>query len=129
MRKDLKPYSTFMAPGVEMHCLFGNSDESVTEILNFDQSLKSNPMEIKGQGDGTVNRRSLIGCDYWKNTPAQRNYAIYQLELADVEHYDIVSESKTIDYITKTLFGASGYTEIRKIQKTTHQKVMRVRIF
>lgn len=31
IRKDLQPYGSYMAPGVEMHCLFGNSDDGIVD--------------------------------------------------------------------------------------------------
>ncbi|XP_055294956.1 phospholipase A2 group XV-like [Sitodiplosis mosellana] len=130
MRKDLQPYGSLMAPGVEMHCLFGNSDDGVFESLNFGKGLNANPIEVKGEGDGTVNRRSLIGCNYWQNTPAQFGYAIHQQEIPDAEHYDILSDSRLIDYITRTLCGVTGYTEVRRKNKThKNNKIMRIRLF
>lgn len=101
--------------------------------LNFGQSFNSNPIEVKGDGDGTVNRRSLAGCDYWRNTPAQFGHEIHQQELANAEHYDILSDSRLIDYITKTLFGLEGLTSLKltraKRQNVTNHKIMRVRLF
>lgn len=97
--------------------------------MNFGESFNSNPVEAIGDGDGTVNKRSLIGCEYWKNTPAQEGFSIYQHEFTGVEHYDILGDSRPIDYIMKTLFGDSGYTQARRTNTTSQNIIMRFRLF
>lgn len=71
--------------------------------MDFGSKFNSYPKIFNSDGDGTVNRRSLIGCDYWKNSPAQANHMIFQQEIPDVDHYNILSDSNSIDYILKLL--------------------------
>lgn len=97
--------------------------------MNFGESFDSNPVEAIGDGDGTVNKRSLTGCEYWRNTPAQGGFAIHQHEFIGVEHYDILGDSRTIDYIMRTLFGDSGRTEARRKKSTHKNSIMKIRFF
>lgn len=95
--------------------------------LDFGDSYNPNPVLIKGNGDGTVNRRSLIGCGYWENTAAQGNHKIYQQEFPGVEHYNMLSNSGPINYIINKLTGLSDFPNAKEIANTTN--VMKFRLF
>lgn len=95
---------------------------SVLCSLDFGKQFNPKPSIIKGNGDGVVNERSLIGCKYWENTPAQENHKIYQVKFADAEHIAILGESAPINYILSKLTGHEDYpraNEQPKKVKTT----------
>lgn len=62
--------------------------------------FNQNPTITEGDGDGQVNRRSLIGCMHWKN---DKNHRIYVQEFSDGDHIGILGHSAVKDYILKTI--------------------------
>lgn len=114
MRKDLADYNSFRAPGVEVHCLYGTNTDTVKRwaknfvwnwlqysyktisSLDFGTEFNSDPTIIEGDGDGTVNKRSLMGCRYWKNAT---NRLIHVREFPGIDHMQILDHSEIIDYV------------------------------
>lgn len=154
MRKDLNEFWDFTAPGVEMHCLYGkNVGDTVERFvyvlhssnriqmndffliimlfvncrLDFGPTFNPNPSFVKGEGDGTVNRRSLIGCGYWENTASQGNHAVYQQEFPGVEHYNMLSNAGPINYIIDKLTGVADYPLSDELSGSEH--IMKIRLF
>lgn len=127
MRKDLASFDNHTAPGVEMHCLFGNNVGDTVDRLDFGPAFNPNPTLVKGNGDGTVNRRSLIGCGYWDKTSAQGDHKIYQHEYPNVEHYNMLSDAGPINYILSKLTGDHDYP--RANEKTNLSDMMKIRLF
>lgn len=82
---------------------------------------------IWGNGDGTVNRRSLIGCQYWRNTRAQGDHKIYEQEYPGVEHYNMLSDTGPIRYIVRELTGHTDYPWQNETVKTDN--TMKIRFF
>lgn len=62
--------------------------------------LSGTPDLIYGDGDGTVNARSLKGCTYWRGLQKQ---AITTLELPKAEHFAILSDPRIVSYILDVL--------------------------
>lgn len=54
-----------------------------------------------GNGDGTVNERSLKGCTYWRN---YQDKPISTLEVQGGEHFEILSNQKVVDYVVDVMF-------------------------
>lgn len=119
MRKDTAPYQlNFHPPGVEVHCLYG---ANVNTVERFDKSnttrykkitfspffcrlyykpgtwLSDYPTLVYGDGDGTVNRRSLEGCLHWQNLQKQK---VHSLLLPKVDHMAILHDKNVLKYIT-----------------------------
>lgn len=63
-------------------------------------TLDSYPQLILGDGDGTVNLRSLEGCLYWKTKQKQK---IYHQTFAGVDHMEILRNQHVLDYVKTTL--------------------------
>lgn len=102
MRKDTLPYSlNFSAPGVELHCMFGSGINTV-ERLNYEKSydLTGKPTLEYGDGDGTVNRRSLEACKHWNG---QQKQPIYLREFPGADHMTILGDLAVLDAIVKIL--------------------------
>lgn len=98
MVKDTAEYKVnFTAPGVELHCLYGTGVSTV-ERLSYEKSgdLNSTPKLEMGDGDGTVNYRSLAACRQW--TMLQKE-PVHTMELQNVDHMQVLSNSQVIRYI------------------------------
>lgn len=98
MMKDTEQYKlNFTAPGVEVHCLYGSGVSTVERLLyeksgGLDGSLK---LET-GDGDGTVNYRSLAACKQWTGLQSE---GIHATELYNVDHMGVLSNGKVLKYI------------------------------
>lgn len=100
MRKDMQPFLDFRAPGVEVHCIYGSGINTV-EVLEYKSAdLSSSPKLLNGDGDGTVNIRSLQGCARWRT---EQEKPITTLEIPGGEHMKILSSDATIENILSVL--------------------------
>jgi lysophospholipase III len=71
MRKDnIKFVENFAAPNVEIHCLYSSKRPTI-EGLIYKDDVTGNPDLVMGDGDGSVNIRSLEGCTYWRGLQKQ----------------------------------------------------------
>lgn len=91
---DLKP------PGVELHCLHGTSVDTVAGFYypTMDDFPNYSPEIVHGDGDGTVNSRSLRGCLSWRN-----QQKVYHKEFQNVNHLRILSYPPLVDYVLKVV--------------------------
>ncbi|XP_013187011.1 phospholipase A2 group XV [Amyelois transitella] len=105
MFKDTQKYkSDFTAPGVEVHCLYGYNISTVEKLVYKPGTwLDGYPTLSMGDGDGTVNRRSLSACEYWAKrrgfTTLNRGKPVKSLALANAEHLKILHDQRVIDYV------------------------------
>ncbi|CAH1778953.1 unnamed protein product [Owenia fusiformis] len=96
MREDTKNLlqGSEVAPGIEVHCMNGIK---VQTPASFKYSAKQwpdrQPDTIYGDGDGTVNQRSLYGFKRWQSKQKQK---ITHTEYAGVDHMQILGHDKTI---------------------------------
>lgn len=98
-RKDTEKYQLdFTAPGVTVHCLHGSAVGTV-ERLSYGQ-LDEYPKLVLGEGDGTVNSRSLTGCLHWQDKQKQK---IYHQEFPGVDHMQILRNDGVLSYISNLL--------------------------
>ncbi|XP_031619143.1 group XV phospholipase A2-like [Contarinia nasturtii] len=118
IRKDLSGYNDVTSPGVDVHCLFGSSVDTV-EMLNFGEKYNSKPELIRGNGDGVVNDRSLNGCKYWINTTAQGKHKIYWKDFPGAQHITILNDKGLINYILNKL---TGYHDYPRADEQKHLK-------
>lgn len=58
------------------------------------------PLLILGDGDGTVNLRSLEGCLHWQGKQKQK---IYHQPFSGVDHMEILRNATILDYIKTIL--------------------------
>jgi lysophospholipase-3 len=63
-------------------------------------SIDGYPQLISGDGDGTVNLRSLKGCTYWNTKQKQK---IYYQSFPGINHMEILRNSTVLDYIKNIL--------------------------
>ncbi|XP_067002265.2 lysosomal phospholipase A and acyltransferase-like [Anabrus simplex] len=98
MRKDVQKYSfEFTAPGVEVHCLHGYGVNTVESLVYKPGKFPDGYPEFTyGDGDGTVNKRSLEGCLQWKNAQKRR---VFHQTFPAVDHMSILRDARTLSYI------------------------------
>ncbi|XP_067651149.1 lysosomal phospholipase A and acyltransferase-like isoform X2 [Haliotis asinina] len=89
--KDLTP------PGVEIHCLHGINMPTPLQF-QFGEGMwpDTQPKVVTGNGDGTVNIRSLLGCLSWQGKQKQK---VYHQTFPKAEHTEILSNKDVIAYI------------------------------
>lgn len=98
MMKDTAQYKlNFSAPDVELHCLYGTGIETV-QRLSYEKGsgLDGTPKLETGDGDGTVNYRSLAACKQWAGL---QSASVTAVELDSVDHMGVLSHSKVLKYI------------------------------
>ncbi|GBP70031.1 Group XV phospholipase A2 [Eumeta japonica] len=109
MRKDTERYTKdFSAPGVELHCIFGTNITTVEKLVYKPGTwLDGYPTLALGNGDGTVNLRSLSACEHWRKrrgwTTLNKGYSIKTLPLPNAEHLKILHDQRVIDYIVTVM--------------------------
>jgi lysophospholipase III len=62
--------------------------------------FSSSPEQIYGDGDGTVNRRSLEGCMHWAS---QQNQTIVMKAISGADHMGILGHKDVIAYVVDLL--------------------------
>ena len=88
-------------PGVKMFCFYGNLIQT-PEVLYYDSGYFPDyfPLISFGDGDGTVNLRSLGGCKLWQGKQKQE---IVSQMFSHGEHNDILGDSRLIHSVIKAL--------------------------
>lgn len=101
MRKDNLPYvENFAPPNVEIHCLYSSHMPTVEQLIYKSDDLSASPELVMGNGDGSVNIRSLEGCTYWRGLQKQ---PITTLEVPKVEHFEILGNPQIVSYVLDVL--------------------------
>ncbi|XP_012540155.1 phospholipase A2 group XV isoform X1 [Monomorium pharaonis] len=96
-RKDNEKYQLdFTAPGVEVHCLYGSKVDTVEKLYYKGKSVSGYPQLIVGDGDGTVNLKSLEACTHWQKSQKQK---IYNKSFPGVDHTEILRNNDALAYI------------------------------
>ncbi|XP_065676253.1 lysosomal phospholipase A and acyltransferase-like [Hydra vulgaris] len=88
-------------PGVKMFCFYGNLVET-PEMLYYKTGFFPDnlPLIHFGDGDGTVNLRSLEGCKMWKG---KQNQQIIHRMFSTAEHNRILGDSRLIHSVIDAL--------------------------
>uniref|UniRef100_A0A336K1X7 Centrosomal protein of 97 kDa n=1 Tax=Culicoides sonorensis TaxID=179676 RepID=A0A336K1X7_CULSO len=107
MRKDMIQYLDFTAPGVEVHCIYGSGVPTVEVLKYSTPDLSGNPKLLLGDGDGTVNIRSLRGCEQWR---LEQKQPVNTLEIPGGEHIKILAVPTAIQYIKNVLLEETSDT-------------------
>lgn len=69
-------------------------------VYKKDKFPSGYPSFVYGDGDGTVNKRSLEGCLFWKNYQKE---PVYHQTFSKVDHMNILSDNRILQYITTVL--------------------------
>lgn len=127
MKKDVEKYTDFTPPGVEIHCLHGSMVDTVEKSINGNLHCANRnqfssfsfrlyypktsdlvdgaPTLMNGDGDGTVNLRSLEACTHWIGMKEQFGKNISTLKLPGVDHMGILSDNRIVQYVLGVLVG------------------------
>ena len=89
-------------PNVEMHCLYGRNVSTEETYFYSNQTMfaVSDAQIVYGDGDGTVNLRSLLGFKRWISMQPQK---IFSKEFFGVSHGAILFYPPVINYILNLL--------------------------
>ncbi|CAG0914669.1 unnamed protein product [Notodromas monacha] len=101
MYKDVKDLiDPRIPPGVEVHCLYGVGVDTWERIFyDDDASFPDEPSAlVNGDGDGTVNLRSLQACKFWEG---KQKHSIYALPLRGIDHLEILRNEFVLSYVAK----------------------------
>ncbi|TKR81569.1 hypothetical protein L596_015420 [Steinernema carpocapsae] len=103
-----KGVSTLDPPGVEIHCVYGTG---VKTPEKFEWSKngywstfpKSSPTEVHGDGDGTVNLKSLQACKRW-NAGNNGGKQVKTYEVSGADHIGILKEQVSMSVLKDVLY-------------------------
>jgi len=90
-------------PQVETHCLYGGGVDTPLAFKfskTYSNWMDYQPDVVSGDGDGTVNTRSLVACKKWVNTG---KHPVHMQMFNQTEHVAMLSSIDVIQYITKVL--------------------------
>lgn len=102
-------YQTFSTQACQSASKKSDSQYVTCHRVEFNEGSNQYLKLSKGNGDGTVNRRSLLGCGSWTNIAAQGNHKVHQREFSGVDHGGMIKQPEPINYILKTLTGDQDY--------------------
>lgn len=71
--------------------------------LNYKGDLKSSPTLVTGDGDGTVNIRSLKSCERWSGTQVQGPKTVHSIEVPGADHMGILNDKRVVQYVLQLL--------------------------
>jgi len=84
-------------PNVEVYCLHGFGIDTMETLAYRESNFPDRAPKITyGDGDGTVNTKSLRGCLKWLGKQSQK---IFYQNFTKVDHMLIMSDAKVIDYL------------------------------
>merc|ERR1712004_595106 len=75
---------------VKVFCIHGSGVQTTKMLVYGEGEFPgSDPTMIKGDGDGTVNLQSLVGCTRWAT---QQREAVHHKEMPGVDHMGILRQ-------------------------------------
>ena len=95
--------SLFKAPGVPVYCMYANTPESTEETLEYAEGeFPDSPSKVvKGNGDGTVNLRSLELCKKFANLQSQK---VVTVAVPGQDHNGMLSDDNVLKALEQQLF-------------------------
>uniref|UniRef100_A0A8C9UAP6 Phosphatidylcholine-sterol acyltransferase n=1 Tax=Serinus canaria TaxID=9135 RepID=A0A8C9UAP6_SERCA len=101
--KDLPP------PGVDTYCLYGTGFPTAETYIYDERFPYEDPVDIiYGDGDDSVNTRSLELCKRWRDQQKQK---VYVQELRGAHHFNMIFSNLTLSYINEILLGSKEEQE------------------
>ncbi|XP_069183296.1 lysosomal phospholipase A and acyltransferase-like isoform X1 [Procambarus clarkii] len=102
------------APGVEIHCIHGEGIPTVEKMVYHVDRFPDYPHIVSGDGDGTVNARSMRHCLKWVNEQEQK---IYHVPVPNIDHMDIIKVEPSLGYLVNLLSTITRRNEQRAGEK------------
>lgn len=98
--------SDLPAPNVEVHCIYGSGINTMEYLEYKEKDFPDHGARVRfGDGDGTVNLRSLEGCLRWVDKQKQ---PVHHTNFKGVDHMSIMADMKVLDYIKKIVHPGSN---------------------
>lgn len=86
-------------PGIETHCIHGVGISTMEKLEYKAGKFPDHPPKINfGDGDSTVNTRSLAGCLKWRENELQKQ-PVHYMNLTGVDHMSVMTDSRILNYI------------------------------
>ena len=93
--------SDFPPPNVTHYCYYGTDVKTIGTYIYGDSFPNGPPSDfVYGNGDGTVNARSLQTCNLWKD---KQVYPVTMKSYSKVSHFDMVSDDNVLQDLGKLL--------------------------
>ena len=102
--KDLTP------PGVELHCIYSYGVPIVEQLI-FTQFPNGSHVKKEGDGDGTVNIRSLELCKQWSD---KQNKPVITQSFKRLNHNQILKDKEVVKYIINVVKAISQQSNDKK---------------
>ena len=106
--KDLTP------PGVELHCIYSYGMPTIEQLI-FINFPNGNPVKVEGDGDGTVNIRSLELCKQWSN---KQNQPVITKSFKRLDHSQIIKDKEVVEYVQNIVKAISQQSDEKHIDST-----------
>ncbi|KAK4015285.1 phospholipase A2 group XV [Daphnia magna] len=98
------------APGVEIHCIFGTGVDTAERLVYTKSTPLGKATIIMGDGDGTVNVRSLAACSKWVNEQSQ---PVYVQAFPKRDHMAVLYDPVILDYIQRVVAASQEGEAVR----------------
>jgi len=89
-----------VAPGVEMHCIYGTGVDTAERLIYSKATPTGKANILMGDGDGTVNVRSLSACSQWIG---QQKKPVYVRPFPGRDHMAVLNDPAILDYIASVV--------------------------
>ena len=94
--------SALPPPNVTMHCLYGTNVKTPLQFVYSNSEFPDEqPKTIFGDGDGTVNIKSLMACGRWKG---EQSHSVTLKSYYGVEHVQMIKEPSVISYVDAVVY-------------------------
>ena len=101
-------------PGVELHCIYSYGMPTIEQLI-FINFPTGNPVKVEGDGDGTVNTRSLELCKQWSN---KQNQPVITKSFKRLDHSQIIKDKEVVEYVQNIVKAISQQSEEKHIDST-----------
>ena len=98
-------FNSMPHPGVPVHCVY-SVGVPTPEVLVYDTDEAfpdSRPRHVMGNGDGTVNERSLAMCKRWVGRDARHSVVVKEYD-GGVNHQDLLFDARLVNDIIDIVF-------------------------
>ena len=93
---------TAHSPNVTLHCLYGTGVDTPENFVFGEGEFPDTPPHVvQGDGDGTVNRRSLEACSKWSQ---RQPYNVTLKHYPSVDHQGVLGDENVLSYMKTLLF-------------------------
>ena len=89
-------------PNITLHCLYGAKVNTPLQFIYSNGEFPDHqPKTINGDGDGSVNLKSLMACKRWQK---QQAYNVTLLGFPGVEHVHTIKNADVINYVDNVVY-------------------------